>query len=455
MEPFLLYLLKSGSCLAVFYICFKLLLSGDTFFRFNRWILLVGTALCLALPFCRIPMAQPSPLSAPVNRLETLWLDEPAESGLPASEADPVETQGWDWSVVVGGIYFAGCYVSLLLTLLSFYRMKRLAKEGRRIRSTHETLVILPHAMAPFSWGRSIFLSEEDYREHPDEILAHERMHLRCRHSADLLYMEAVCLLQWFNPAVWLLKRELRDIHEYEADEGVLNQGIDATKYQLLLVKKAVGSRLYSLANSFNHSKLKKRITMMLKRRSNKWGRLKLALLIPVGLAALSAFARPETEVVSPPAETTNWVSTPSGDKGTALPQDDKGSKRIKLETRSVRSSKDMTLSQDGKGTYTIYLSFTKTGNDGKEQLDGVNLTGVEDYFVQMVKKQLADGRFAKATKVIICPNTPQVPQEMTQQVKTLFDAENIPCEIATAQGYDKDGNKLPPPPPPPTVKKD
>ena len=430
MEPFLLYLLKSGSCLAVFYICFKLLLSGDTFFRFNRWILLVGTALCLALPFCRIPMAQPSPLSAPVNRLETLWLDEPAESGLPASEADPVETQGWDWSVVVGGIYFAGCYVSLLLTLLSFYRMKRLAKEGRRIRSTHETLVILPHAMAPFSWGRSIFLSEEDYREHPDEILAHERMHLRCRHSADLLYMEAVCLLQWFNPVVWLLKRELRDIHEYEADEGVLNQGIDATKYQLLLVKKAVGSRLYSLANSFNHSKLKKRITMMLKRRSNRWGRLKLALLIPVGLAALSAFARPETEAVSPPAETTNLVSAPSGDKGTALPQDD-------------------------KERYTIYLSFTKTGDDGREKLDGVNLTGVEDFFVNMVEKQLAEGRFAKATKVIICPNTPQVPQETMQQVKALFDAENIPCEITTAQGYDKDGNKLPTPPPPPTVKKD
>ena len=430
MEPFLLYLLKSGSCLAVFYICFKLLLSGDTFFRFNRWILLVGTAVCLALPFCRISTTQPSPLSAPVNRLETLWLDEPAESGLPASEAEPVETQGWDWSVVVGGLYLTGCCVSLLLTLLSFYRMKRLAKGGRRIRSAHGTLVILPYAIAPFSWGRSIFLSEEDYREYPDEILAHEREHLRCHHSADLLYMEAVCLLQWFNPAAWLLKRELRDVHEYEADEGVLNQGIDATQYQLLLVKKAVGSRLYSLANSFNHSKLKKRITMMLKRRSNKWGRLKLALLIPVGLAALSAFARPETKVVSPPAETTNWVPTPSSDKGTALPQDD-------------------------KERYTIYLSFTKTGDDGREKLDGVNLTGVEDFFVNMVKKQLAEGRFAKATKVIICPNTPQVPQEMMQQVKALFDAENIPCEIATAQGYDKDGNKLPPPPPPPIVKKD
>ena len=435
MEPFLLYLLKSGSCLAVFYICFKLLLSGDTFFRFNRWILLVGTALCLALPFCRIPMAQPSPLSAPVNRLETLWLDEPAESGLPASEADPVETQGWDWSVVVGGIYFAGCCVSLLLTLLSFYRMKRLAKEGRRIRSTHETLVILPYAIAPFSWGRSIFLSEEDYRAHPDEILAHERTHLRCRHSADLLYMEAVCLLQWFNPAAWLLKRELRDIHEFEADEGVLNQGIDATKYQLLLVKKAVGSRLYSLANSFNHSKLKKRITMMLKRRSNKWGRLKLALLIPVGLAALSAFARPETEAtlvpipVTPPPPVANDVgetSQPSSDKGTHLQADDKVS-------------------------YNVYLSFTKTNDEGKEVIGGIAIYGVgEQKALEVVQKNIQSGRFAAATKVVICPHTPQIPKDYMQRIKALFDAENIPCEITTAQGYDKNGNKLPTPPPPP-----
>ena len=127
---------------------------------------------------------------------------------------------------------------------------------------------------------------------------------------------------------------------------------------------------------------------MMLKRRSNKWGRLKLALLIPVGLAALSAFARPETEVVSPPAETTNWVPTPSGDKGTALPQDDKGSKRIKLETRSVRSSKDMTLSQDGKGTYTIYLSFTKTGNDGKEISTPLTTTLWKDSVAFMADEQ-------------------------------------------------------------------
>jgi len=106
--------------------------------------------------------------------------------------------------------------------------------------------------------------------------------------------MEVILWLHWFNPAAWLLKRELKDIHEYQADKGVLAQGIDATKYQLLLVKKAVGSSLYTLANSFNHSKIKKRITMMLKGKSNNWARLKLLLLVPVGLIVLNAFARPE-----------------------------------------------------------------------------------------------------------------------------------------------------------------
>lgn len=148
--------------------------------------------------------------------------------------------------------------------------------------------------MSPFSWGRYIFLSEDDYRNHPDEILTHEKMHLRHNHSVDLVYMETILLLQWFNPAVWLLKRELRDIHEYQADKGVLNQGIDATKYQLLLVKKAVGSSLYTLANSFNHSKIKKRITMMLKKKSNPWARLKYLYVLPLAAIAVAAFARPE-----------------------------------------------------------------------------------------------------------------------------------------------------------------
>lgn len=173
----------------------------------------------------------------------------------------------------------------------------------------------------------------------------------------------------------------------------------------------------------------------MLKRRSNKWGRLKLALLIPVGLAALSAFARPETEAtlvpipVTPPPPVANDVGEtfqPSSDKGTHLQADDKVS-------------------------YNVYLSFTKTNDEGKEVIDGIAIYGVgEQKALEVVQKNIQSGRFAAATKVVICPHTPQIPKDYMQRIKALFDAENIPCEITTAQGYDKNGNKLPTPPPPP-----
>ena len=199
-----------------------------------------------------------------------------------------------DWGQIIALLYWAGFIFCLMTTLLSFRKMFVLIRSGRKLQQGRYTLILVPSCVSPFSWGRYIILSEEDYEKHPDEILTHEMMHLKSHHSIDLLFMECILWLHWFNPAIWLLKRELKDIHEYQADKGVLTQGVDATKYQLLLVKKAVGSSLYTLANSFNHSKIKKRITMMLKGKSNNWARLKLLLLVPVGLIVLNAFARPE-----------------------------------------------------------------------------------------------------------------------------------------------------------------
>lgn len=121
-------------------------------------------------------------------------------------------------------------------------------------------------------------------------------MHLHYCHTADLLWMELLIVLHWFNPAAWLLMRELREVHEFEADSGVLSHGIDATQYQLLLVKKSVGTRLYSMASGFGHSKLKQRINMMLKKRTNRLARLKLLLFVPVVSGTLYAFARPEVK---------------------------------------------------------------------------------------------------------------------------------------------------------------
>ena len=159
-------------------------------------------------------------------------------------------------------------------------------------------LVIPRQPIASFSWGRYIVVSASDYSRQSEEVLLHEMMHLRNHHTLDLLFMQIFLLVHWFNPVIWLLKRELQEIHEFEADNGVINTGVDATKYQLLLVKKAVGTRLYSMANGFNHSKLKKRITMMLKERTNRWARLKLLLAVPVMAGALYVFAQPEVKEI-------------------------------------------------------------------------------------------------------------------------------------------------------------
>ena len=148
--------------------------------------------------------------------------------------------------------------------------------------------------IAPFSWMKYIVISRKDLEENGREILIHEMAHIHHRHSVDLLVADICIFFQWFNPSAWLLKQELQNIHEYEADETVINEGVNAKEYQLLLIKKAVGTRLYSMANSFNHSKLKKRITMMLKEKSNPWARLKYLYVLPLAAIAVTAFARPE-----------------------------------------------------------------------------------------------------------------------------------------------------------------
>lgn len=303
MSALLLYILKSTICLTLFYLGFKALLSNDTFFRFNRWVLLGGIGICMLLPAIKIQTSEPLLIQQPIIHLEKIIVgEEPVAASYTATNPKIMPLSGTsrlmeiDCGLLIGLSYVAGCAFCLIMTLLSFRKMFAMIWSGRKLPYRHYTLIITPTPVSPFSWGCYIILSEEDYEKYPDEILVHEMMHLKSHHSADLLFMEIILLLHWFNPAVWLLKRELKDIHEYQADKGVLAQGIDATKYQLLLVKKAVGASLYTLANSFNHSKIKKRITMMLKGKSNNLARLKLLLLVPVGLIVLNAFARPEVD---------------------------------------------------------------------------------------------------------------------------------------------------------------
>ena len=294
MGIFLIYILKSAVCLSLFYLFYRLLLSKETFHRFNRIALLGILFLSLLIPFIEVTTAHQTELSQTVLTVEQLLMMAEAMDPAEVSVAQPEELS-ISWVQVLLLFYLVGIIFFACRNLYSLSRLLLLIKSGKRERLKGGVrLIVLEREVAPFSWMRYIVISRKDLEEDGREILIHEMAHIQNRHSIDLLVADICIFFQWFNPGIWLLKQELQNIHEYEADETVINEGIDAKDYQLLLIKKAVGTRLYSMANSFNHSKLKKRITMMLKEKSNPWARLKYLYVLPLAAIAVTAFARPE-----------------------------------------------------------------------------------------------------------------------------------------------------------------
>ena len=301
MGFFFVYILKSGVCLSLFYLFYRLLLSKETFYRFNRIALLGILVFSLLLPLIEVTKAPQNEINQAVLTIEQLLVmaenHQETQVTTVVEGDDLVDT--WrspvHWIEIVLLFYIAGIFFLVCRNVYSLFRLVRLMNTAQRRQiDKHTVLLVHDRNVAPFSWMKFVVISRTDLEENGREILIHECAHIRKHHSWDLLIADICIFFQWFNPGAWLLKQELQNIHEYEADEAVINEGINARDYQLLLIKKAVGTRLYSMANSFNHSKLKKRITMMLKEKSNPWARLKYLYVLPLATIAVTAFARPE-----------------------------------------------------------------------------------------------------------------------------------------------------------------
>ena len=294
MGVFFIYILKSSVCLVLFYLFFRLLLSKETFHRFNRMALLGVLFFSLLIPCIEVTTRHQVEVQQAVLSIEQLLLMAELET-TPANVGAVQETSAISWVQIVLLVYWAGILFLACRNIYSLICLFRLVHSGKHEKlEKGVTLVVHNQEIAPFSWMKYIVISRKDLEENGREILIHEMAHIHHRHSVDLLVADICIFFQWFNPGAWLLKQELQNIHEYEADETVINEGVNAKEYQLLLIKKAVGTRLYSMANSFNHSKLKKRITMMLKEKSNPWERLKYLYVLPLAAIAVTAFARPE-----------------------------------------------------------------------------------------------------------------------------------------------------------------
>ena len=310
MIPFLLYSIKLSCCLTLFCVGYKLLLSHETFFHFNRKILLTGMLTCMLLPLINIRTEAAGIIQLPMIQLEKIMTEEESFSTFTAyNEIDhssipaDIPIPPISFSHLLVFIFVTGCCIHFCLLIRSHISLFLLMRSGRKIKRGDCTIVLFDRPFTPFNYGHYIMLSEKDYHEHPDTILTHELAHYWFSHSFDIALIEFLTFLQWYNPVVRLLKKEIQKVHEFQADAEVLKKGIDATTYQLLLVQKTVDSRVYRFTNRFNHSKLKTRFTMMSTKNSNPWARLKFLWLLPAVALMMYAFARP---IINRPVEQMN-----------------------------------------------------------------------------------------------------------------------------------------------------
>ena len=285
MTDFFLYLSCSTLALAALYLLYKVLMSYETLHRFNRVLLLGFVVLSAVLPLCRIEVVEELPAVEPVEFVA------PMTDSVVYEVAEP-----FNYTALLQMAFFAlfllGVVVMIARLVISIMSVKRIIRSGeQQYLEGGVTLTIVDKPISPFSWFGHIVVSRADIEQNRDIILTHEMAHIRLRHSWDVLAVDLALCFWWFNPAMWLLRRELQSLHEYQADEEVINSGIDAQTYQLLLIKRAVGSRLHSVANCLNHSNLNKRITMMCKKTSSRWSAAKALLVLPLVAVSLAATA--------------------------------------------------------------------------------------------------------------------------------------------------------------------
>ena len=290
MTDFLIYQGKAAIALAVFYMFYRLLLIKETFHRFNRIVLLGTAALSFVLPLCVITLKEVVVVPAMTASSETFTGEVAGTAAMVPEVSEPI------WPVILCSLFALGALAVLVHVVISIIGIRRMIRSGRsEALESGETLIITETDTAPFSWMKYIVISREDYESGYSQILTHEKAHIALRHSWDILFVDMITALQWFNPAIWMLKADLRALHEFEADDAVLRSGANIKEYQYLLIRKAVSKSGYSVANSFNHSTLKARITMMLNKKSSRMSAWKALYVIP--LVGISLAATAETKV--------------------------------------------------------------------------------------------------------------------------------------------------------------
>ena len=309
------YSLISAFILGFGYLAYIFTTSGERQHAFNRIFILTIYGMALLLPFLILSLMLrqvPDISDGGVVEIGPLTgaVAEPA-TDMTAS-GDSSGSMGRFLSLnltrILYRIYIVGVVLTLIHTVVGWMWLLHTIRKGEKVEFDGFTLILTDDAsVSPFSWRNTIVMRRSDYKDARDMIMMHELAHLRLSHWTDLLVAQCAICLQWFNPAAWALREELKAVHEYQADEAVIASGADMKQYQMLLIRKAVGFRFQPLANSLNHSKLKKRVTMMYKKKSSSKRRFAAVLLVPALIAGCAVTAIPSVAgVIESFADTTS-----------------------------------------------------------------------------------------------------------------------------------------------------
>ena len=364
----IIYLLKWAFALTLFYSLYGLALRRETFHTLNRAVLLVILVVSAVLPLCPIPLGHETWLSQGFERLEqmlttnqvvsdeqakrpteivnkvgeTIHADENIQSQtsfhydgtiIPSSQNDhslmmeqstrPVSSR---WSTIVMGLYILTTAAFWLVFLRSLFGVVRLIRRSSLIEERDGARILsCPELKNSCSWMRWVLVAEageESSGKEFSSILTHELAHVRLGHSWDKLLCELTCRTLWWLPFAWMLREDMNDVHEFEADRAVLRTGIDIRAYNQLLILKAVRPGLQPVVNAFNQSRIKKRITMMFKPKSNKWRAAKVLYLLPVMALTLVAFAKPNEKTIISQKEKTLTIPPLDIDINATLKED-------------------------------------------------------------------------------------------------------------------------------------
>lgn len=318
-KPLLSFFFDSIFCLAAFYVIYWLLLRKEKTFLFNRIILLTSVIISFIVPLVSIvSLFSPKVVHTFSSATESNFLTATLNSTSLVEKSFSLVQQGvqFDLMKILLIIYLVVVTILIIKMITGFVKLIALVKQNEIQKKYDYTIVFLKKNFSPFSFFHFVFINEKEKNsESISKIIDHEKVHIDQKHTFDNLLLEISSAVQWYNPFIWLIKKEVKEIHEYLADEKVIAQGFESAEYSSFLLNQIVGLSAVNIANCFNKSLIKKRLLMMEKIKTSRLTTLKKLVVLPLIVVILAFTVNPlaNTSVTTPNLNIQSGGDIPEG----------------------------------------------------------------------------------------------------------------------------------------------